>query len=61
MIFNDAIHVQVEGREDDNVEGIDTLEIDDYLCVVHDVWRCVKPTPITYKQPQPGQGTRRHY
>jgi hypothetical protein len=38
MIFNDVIHVQVEGGEDGNAEGIDTLETDDYLCVVHDVW-----------------------
>jgi hypothetical protein len=39
MIYNDVIHVQAkEGREDGNVEGIDTLEIDDYLCAVYDVW-----------------------
>jgi hypothetical protein len=38
-IYNDAIHVQAEeGREDGNVKGIDTPKIDDYLCVVHDVW-----------------------
>jgi hypothetical protein len=30
MIFNDAIHVQVkEGREDSNVEGINTSEAND--------------------------------
>ncbi len=39
FIFNDAIHVQVEGGgEDSNVEGIDTPEVNDYMCVVHDVW-----------------------
>jgi hypothetical protein len=39
LIFNDAIHVQVEGGgEDSNVEGINTLKVNDYLCVVHDVW-----------------------
>jgi hypothetical protein len=38
MIFNDAIHVQAEGGEECNVEGINTLEIDDCLCVVHNVW-----------------------
>jgi hypothetical protein len=38
MISNDAIHVQAEkGREDGNVEGIDTLEANDYMCVVHEV------------------------
>jgi hypothetical protein len=38
MISNDAIHVQVEeGGEDSNVESIGTLEVNDYLCVVHDV------------------------
>jgi len=39
IIFNDAIHVQVEGGgEDSNVGGINTLKANDYLCVVHDVW-----------------------
>jgi len=39
LIFNDAIHVQVEGGGGDNsVEGIDTPETNDYLYVVHDVW-----------------------
>jgi hypothetical protein len=38
MIFNDAIHVRVEGREDSNAKSIGTLEVDDYMCVVHYVW-----------------------
>jgi hypothetical protein len=39
MISNDAIHVQVEERsKDGNVKSIDTSEVDDCLCVVHDVW-----------------------
>jgi hypothetical protein len=37
MIFNDAIHVQVKGIEDSNVEGIDTPKVDDCLCAMHDV------------------------
>jgi hypothetical protein len=38
MIFNDAIHVQVErGGEDGNVEGVGTPEADDFMCGVHDV------------------------
>jgi hypothetical protein len=38
MIYNNAIHVQVEeGGEDGNAEGIDIPKVDDYLCVVHDV------------------------
>jgi hypothetical protein len=56
--YNDVIHVQAEkGWEDGNVEGINTLKVDDYMCAVHDVWWCVKPIPATYKWPQPGQGT----
>jgi len=39
MIYNDAIHVQVEeGGEDDNAKGIGTLEANDCMCEVHDVW-----------------------
>ncbi len=39
MIFNDAIHVQVEeGKQNGNVEGIDTSKADDYMCVMHDAW-----------------------
>jgi hypothetical protein len=39
MTFNDVIHVQVEeGREDGNVEDIDTSKVNDCMCVVHDVW-----------------------
>jgi len=57
MIFNDAIYVQAEWGEDDNAESIGTLEINDCLCVVHDVWWCVKPIFTTYTQPQLGQGT----
>jgi hypothetical protein len=39
LIFNDAIHVQVRGGgEDSNAKGIGTSKINDYLCVVHDVW-----------------------
>ncbi len=49
MIFNDAIHVQAKGGGDGNVEGINTLEIDDCLCVVHDVWWRVKLVPTMYK------------
>jgi hypothetical protein len=38
MVSNDAIHVQAEeGKEDDNVKGISTLEAYDYLCAMHDV------------------------
>jgi hypothetical protein len=38
MIFNDVIHVQTEGGgEDGNVEDIDISEINDCMCVVHDV------------------------
>jgi len=38
VISNDVIHVQVDGEEDGNAEGIDTPEANDYLCAVHDVW-----------------------
>jgi hypothetical protein len=39
MISNDVIHVQAkEGGKDSNVKGINTLKVDDYMCVVHDVW-----------------------
>jgi len=38
MISNDAIHVQAKGGKDSNDEGISTLEVDDCLCVVLDVW-----------------------
>jgi hypothetical protein len=39
MISNDAIHFQVEeGGKNGNVEGIGTLEADDCLCAMHDVW-----------------------
>jgi hypothetical protein len=39
FISNDVIHVQVErGGEYNIVEGIDTPEANDYMCVVHDVW-----------------------
>ncbi len=61
MIFNDAIHVEAKGGGDSNVEGINTLEIDDCLCVVHDVWWRVKLVPTMYKQPQLIQGTRTCY
>jgi len=38
LISNDAIHVQIEGGGEDNTtKGIDTLEANDYMCVVHDV------------------------
>jgi len=38
MIPNDVIHVQAkERKEDDNVEGIGTPEVNDCMCVVHDV------------------------
>jgi hypothetical protein len=37
MLFNDVIHVQAKGGKYNNVEGISTLEVDDYMCVVHDV------------------------
>jgi len=56
MIFNDAIHVQAKWGEDDNVESIGTLEINDCLCVMYDVWWRAKPIFTTYTQPQPGQG-----
>jgi hypothetical protein len=39
MISNDVIHVQAgEGGENDNAEGINILEIDDCLFMVHNVW-----------------------
>jgi hypothetical protein len=39
MVSNDAIHVQVGKKgEDNNVEGMNNLEADDYLCAVHDDW-----------------------
>jgi hypothetical protein len=38
MISNDAIHVQAKGGKDSNVKSINTLKVDDYMCVVHDVW-----------------------
>jgi hypothetical protein len=61
-ISNDVIFVQTkEGKENSNVEGIGTLKVDDYLCAVHDVWWCVKPTFVTYKRSQPRQGTCGHY
>jgi len=57
MISNDAIHVQAEkGGENSNAKSIDTLEVDDSLYAVHDVWWCVKPILVMYKQPQLGQG-----
>jgi hypothetical protein len=38
LISNDAILVQVkEGKENNNVKGIGTLEADDYMCAAHDV------------------------
>ncbi len=37
MIFNDVIHVQAEGGKYSNVEGISTLEADDYMCAMRDV------------------------
>ncbi len=59
MISNDAIHVQdKKGRENKNVEGIDTSKVDDCMCAVHDVQSHVKPTFVMYKRPQPRQGTR---
>ncbi len=62
MIFNVAIHVQVEeGREDSNAEGIDTTKVNDCMCEMHDAWWRVNPIPTTYKWPQVGQGTRKRY
>ncbi len=60
MISNDAIHVQAKGREDGNVKGINTLEVDDYFCVMHDAWWCANPIIVMYKWPQPWQGTHEH-
>jgi len=38
MIFNDVIHAHVEKKgKDDNVKSISTPEINECLCVVHDV------------------------
>jgi hypothetical protein len=37
MISNDAICVQAKGGEDSNIEGINILEVDDYLYGVHHV------------------------
>ncbi len=52
MKSNDAIHVQVnEGREDSNAKGINTLEVNDYLCALHDVWWCVELAIVMYKWP----------
>lgn len=60
MISNDTIHVQAKGGKNNNVESISTLEVDDCLCVVHDVWWCAKPAFVTYKWPQSKQGTHKH-
>jgi hypothetical protein len=39
MIYNDAIHVQVEkGGEDGHAKSINIQKVDDYLCVMDDVW-----------------------
>ncbi len=57
MISNDAICVQAKGGEDSNIEGINILEVDDYLYGVHHVWWCVNPAFATYKWPQLGEGT----
>jgi hypothetical protein len=35
---NNVIHAQAKGGKDSNVKGINTLKVDDCLCVVHDVW-----------------------
>ncbi len=37
---------KLEGGEDNNVKGNGTLEIDDYLCVMHDASWHVNPTFI---------------
>jgi hypothetical protein len=38
MIYNDAIHVQVEkGGKDGNAKGIDIPKTNDFMCVMHDV------------------------
>jgi hypothetical protein len=38
MIFNDATHLQIKKRKkDNNAKNIDTPEVDDCLCVMHDV------------------------
>ncbi len=59
MIYNDAIHVQVEkGGKDNNAKGIGTLEANDCMCAVHDVWWHAKFALTMYKWPQSGQGTR---
>jgi hypothetical protein len=39
MISNDVIHVQAEeGEEDSKVKGIDILEANDFLSMVHNAW-----------------------
>ncbi len=37
MISNDAIHVWIKGGKESNVKSINTLKVDDYMCVMHDV------------------------
>lgn len=60
--IHDAIHVQTkERKEDNNAKGIGTPKAYDCWCAVHDVWWCVKPILIMYKQPQPKQWTHGHY
>jgi len=38
MIFNDAIHVQIEGGKNNNVEGINNPKTNNYLCALLDAW-----------------------
>jgi hypothetical protein len=50
MIFNDAIHVQVEkGKKDNNVEGVDNTKVVDCMCEMHDAWWCINPTLVMYE------------
>jgi hypothetical protein len=51
---------KLKGGENNNVEGICTLEVDDYLCVMHDASWHVNPALIMYKRSQLRHGTHEH-
>jgi hypothetical protein len=41
LIYNDAIHVQVEKwGENNNAENIITPKVNNFLCTVHDLMTC---------------------
>jgi hypothetical protein len=51
---------KLKGGKYNNVENISTLEVDDYLCVMHDASFHVNLTIIMYKWPQTRQGTHKN-